>query len=109
MPAGRSSSSSTITPTAASSSRPCCWTSASPSLKRPPARDALVRAWSKPYPHLVLIDLSLPDCHGTDVVRSLKQDPRTTDVPVVALSASVMAADKERAARPDAWSSSRNR
>ena len=33
-----------------------------------PARDALVRAWSKPHPHLVLIDLSLPDCHGTDVV-----------------------------------------
>ena len=61
--------------------------------------DALLRAWSKPYPHLVLIDLSLPDCHGTDVVRTLKQDPRTRDIPVVALSASVMAADKERAAQ----------
>ena len=60
--------------------------------------DALLRAWSKPHPHLVLIDLSLPDCHGTDVVRTLKQDPRTSDVPIVALSASVMAADKERAA-----------
>ena len=60
--------------------------------------DALLRAWSKPYPHLVLIDLSLPDCHGTDVVRALRQDPRTRDVPVVALSASVMAADKEGAA-----------
>jgi CheY-like chemotaxis protein len=61
--------------------------------------EALRRAWSKPYPHLVLIDLSLPDCHGTDVVRALKQDPRTRDVPVVALSASVMAADKEGAAQ----------
>ena len=61
--------------------------------------EALQRAWSKPYPHLVLIDLSLPDCHGTDVVRALKQDLRTSDVPVVALSASVMAADKERAAQ----------
>jgi CheY-like chemotaxis protein len=60
--------------------------------------DALMRAWSKPHPHLVLIDLSLPDCHGTDVVRTLKQDPRTSDVPIVALSASVMATDKERAA-----------
>jgi two-component system, cell cycle response regulator DivK len=60
--------------------------------------EALLRAWSKPYPHLILIDLSLPDCHGTDVVRTLKQDARTRDVPVVALSASVMAADKERAA-----------
>jgi len=60
--------------------------------------DALQRAWLQPYPHLVLIDLSLPDCHGTDVVRMLKQDVRTRDIPVVALSASVMAADKERAA-----------
>ena len=60
--------------------------------------EALQRAWSKPHPHLVLIDLSLPDCHGTDVVRTLKQDARTRDIPVVALSASVMAADKERAA-----------
>jgi CheY-like chemotaxis protein len=60
--------------------------------------EALQRAWSKPHPHLVLIDLSLPDCHGTDVVRTLKHDARTRDIPVVALSASVMAADKERAA-----------
>jgi two-component system cell cycle response regulator DivK len=60
--------------------------------------EALSRAWSRPYPHLVLIDLSLPDCHGTDVVRKLKEDARTRDIPVVALSASVMAADKERAA-----------
>ena len=60
--------------------------------------DALLRAWSQPYPHLVLIDLSLPDCHGTDVVRTLKQDARTRDIPVVALSASVMATDKQRAA-----------
>ena len=62
-------------------------------------RDALERAWSAPTPHLVLIDLSLPDCHGTDVVRTLKQDPRTAGTPIVALSASVMAADKERAAQ----------
>jgi CheY-like chemotaxis protein len=62
-------------------------------------RDALARATSAPVPQLVLIDLSLPDCHGTDVVRTLKQDPSTAGIPVVALSASVMAADKERAAQ----------
>ena len=60
--------------------------------------EALLRAWSKPYPHLVLIDLALPDCHGADVARTLKQDQRSSDIPVVALSASVMAADKQRAA-----------
>ena len=61
--------------------------------------DALRRAWSKPYPHLVLIDLALPDCHGTDVARTLKQDQRSSGIPLVALSASVMAADKEHAAK----------
>jgi len=60
-------------------------------------REALARAAALP-PDLVLIDLSLPDCHGTDVVRALKADPRLSHVPVVALSASVMAADKARAA-----------
>jgi len=62
-------------------------------------REALLRAAATPLPQLVLIDLSLPDCHGTDVVRTLKQDARTAGIPVVALSASVMAADKERAAQ----------
>jgi two-component system cell cycle response regulator DivK len=62
-------------------------------------REALERAWSAPTPQLVLIDLALPDCHGTDVVRTLKQDSRTAGIPIVALSASVMAADKERAAQ----------
>ena len=60
--------------------------------------EALRRAWSKPYPHLVLIDLALPDCHGTDVARTLKRNQRSREIPVIALSASVMAADKERAA-----------
>ena len=61
-------------------------------------RDALRRVVASPLPHLVLIDLSLPDCHGTDVVRTLKDQERTRHIPVIALSASVMAADKERAA-----------
>jgi CheY-like chemotaxis protein len=59
---------------------------------------ALQRVASLPRPHLVLIDLSLPDVHGTEVVRRLKQDAATADIPVVALSASVMATDRERAA-----------
>ena len=61
-------------------------------------REALRRAASRPIPQLILIDMSLPDCHGTDVVRVLKQDDRTFNIPIVALSASVMAADKEAAA-----------
>ena len=60
--------------------------------------EALRRAAAFPVPHLILIDLSLPDRHGTEVVRILKQDDSTSSIPIVALSASVMAADKEAAA-----------
>ncbi len=38
-------------------------------------------------PHLVLLDLMLPDIYGTEVCRQLKADPRTRSVPVVMLTA----------------------
>jgi two-component system, cell cycle response regulator DivK len=61
-------------------------------------KDALERLTSSPLPDLVLLDLSLPDCHGTEVVRAIKADPRTSRIPVIALSASVTTADKDAAA-----------
>ena len=60
-------------------------------------RDALARMAEHPTPSVILIDLSLPDLHGTEVVRLLKADPRTAGIPIVGLSASVMAADKQGA------------
>ena len=60
--------------------------------------EALRRAADIPTPSLIFIDLALPDCHGTAVVRTLKQDPSTSSIPIVAVSASVMAADKQAAA-----------
>ena len=59
---------------------------------------AMQRARALPQPHLILIDLGLPDCHGTDVVRAMKNDAATAAIPMIALSASVMTADKENAA-----------
>jgi signal transduction histidine kinase/ActR/RegA family two-component response regulator len=44
---------------------------------------ALVRAKN---PALVLLDIFLPDRSGWRVLQSLKQDPRTRDIPVVVLS-----------------------
>jgi len=39
-------------------------------------------------PDLVLLDIHLPDIDGFEVCRRLKSDPRTTDLPVMHLSAS---------------------
>lgn len=39
------------------------------------------------HPHLVLLDLNLPDLHGSSVLEKLKNNPETTDIPVVVLSA----------------------
>jgi two-component system cell cycle response regulator DivK len=37
-------------------------------------------------PHVTLMDLGLPDMDGVDAARALAQDPRTAEIPVVALT-----------------------
>ena len=46
---------------------------------------------------LVLLDMSLPELDGWEVVRRLKADETTRGIPVVALTAHVMAGDREKA------------
>ena len=60
--------------------------------------DALQRALENPRPSAVIIDLGLPDCHGTDCIRTLRQSPETADLPILVLSASVTDADRLGAA-----------
>lgn len=38
-------------------------------------------------PHLIILDVMLPDMRGWDVLRALKQHPRTANIPVIFLSA----------------------
>ncbi len=48
-------------------------------------------------PTLVVMDLGLPVIDGWEAIRRLKAEPDTRDVPIIALSAHAMAADRERA------------
>ena len=41
-------------------------------------------------PQLILLDMNLPDMPGTQVLKHLKADPRTRDVPCVAVSADAL-------------------
>lgn len=50
-------------------------------------------------PDLILMDLQLPGMSGLDLTRKLKADPRTRNIPVVALTACAMAGDEEQALR----------
>ena len=47
-------------------------------------------------PDLVLLDISLPDMDGTDVLRWVRDQDAIKDVPVVALTAHAMAGDREK-------------
>jgi len=47
-------------------------------------------------PDVVLLDLHLPDMNGEEVLRRLKDDPRTRGIPVVILSADATPSQRER-------------
>jgi PAS domain S-box-containing protein len=47
-------------------------------------------------PHLILLDLHLPDLHGREVLERLKRDPATAEIPIVILSADATPAQFER-------------
>jgi two-component system, cell cycle response regulator DivK len=46
-------------------------------------------------PDVVLMDIRLPDMEGTDAARRLKEDARTAQIPVVALTSLAMKGDRE--------------
>ena len=47
-------------------------------------------------PDLVLLDISLPDMDGADVLRWIRDQEELRDLPVVALTAHAMAGDREK-------------
>ncbi len=59
------------------------------------AQQALTTVESE-NPHLILMDINMPDVDGYTLTRQLKQFPKLKDVPIIALTANVMRGDKER-------------
>jgi two-component system, cell cycle response regulator DivK len=47
-------------------------------------------------PDLVLLDISLPEMDGTEVLERMRADEALRDIPVIALTAHAMAGDRER-------------
>ena len=47
-------------------------------------------------PDLVLLDISLPEIDGTEVLRQVRADEGLRDLPVIALTAHAMAGDREK-------------
>ncbi|MBA3010852.1 MAG: response regulator [Proteobacteria bacterium] len=49
----------------------------------------------KEKPDIIILDVRLPDMRGTEAARILRQDKETCDIPIVFVTASVMAEGRE--------------
>jgi CheY-like chemotaxis protein len=55
-----------------------------------------VRLAQERLPSLVLMDIRLPGIDGIEALRRLRAEPGTRGIPVMAMTASVMTADRQR-------------
>lgn len=56
-----------------------------------------VNAATKQKPDLIIMDLSMPEMDGWTAARLIKQNSKTSYIPLIALTAHVLPGDRERA------------
>ena len=57
----------------------CCWKELQNKLLKLPKNE---------LPDFMILDMNLPDLHGFDLLRRLRKNPKTADIPAVMVSAS---------------------
>jgi two-component system cell cycle response regulator DivK len=57
---------------------------------------AALEGLPKEIPDLILLDISLPEMDGTEVLRRIRADEQMQALPVIALTAHAMAGDREK-------------
>jgi CheY-like chemotaxis protein len=66
-------------------------------------RDAIQILESAPNVDVVLMDIMMPEFDGLDTTRAIREIPRFSDLPIIAVTAKAMKGDREKCIEAGAW------